>query len=245
MWFGSSLLLYLLLEGLALIGFDNATMSRWNEESIHALVSYQLFEWWDCAPRDVASQCGSNPLLYLLSSKSLSEFVTKTLQLLSGIAFLLWILGAKMTSRREVLVGLPLMFVLVMILFAIPFVIGTILGFLNIALYFVGLGRELRVLALSLLSLLALPIVLPVALITTVVLAATTIVSVPVLIVSYVVSGVLEHILPAKPALPPTLPLIFGQLTATTFHCLSSGSEAIVHEYLKHGLLRFSRSLRP
>lgn len=76
-------------------------------------------------------------------------------------------------------------------------------------------------------------------------LAATTLASVPVLIVSYAISNALEAVLPDK----PTLPLIFGGLTANTFHCIfhsmGKGSEATLHEYLKHGLFRFSRSLRP
>lgn len=165
-WFGSSLLLYLFLEVLALFGLHRATVSHWNEESMRALASYQLFEWWECAPQGLGYQCNSSPLTYLLNNGSLFELGIKTLQLMSGIALLLWILGVKTTLRRSVLITLPLMLVFVMILFAIPFAIGAVLGLLNVAMYFIGLGDQLRSLALSLLSLLALPFVLPVALIT-------------------------------------------------------------------------------
>ncbi|RXG84173.1 hypothetical protein [Bradyrhizobium vignae] len=238
-WFGSSLLLYLALQVLALVGL-RATVSHWNEESLHALASYQLFEWWECTPQRLGTQCANNPLIYLLSSRSLFELAIKILQLIAGTAFLLWITGVKTASPRELLVALAVMLVFVMILFAIPFALGAVLALLNAALYFIGLGDQLRGLALTLLSFLALPIAIPVGLITIAVLAATTLVSVPVLIISYVVSGVLEEVLPEK----PTLPLVLGSLTATTFHCLGSGSEATLHEYLKHVLLRFTRTLR-
>lgn len=238
-WFGSSLLLYLLLQALTLVGLDRATVSNWNDESIHALASYQLFGWWECTPQHITSQCSSNPLTYLLSSGSLFEVAIKTLQLVSGVAFVMWILGVSL--QGELLIALPLMFVSTLILFAIPFVIAAFMALLNLVLHTLGLNDQLRTLVLSLISLVALPIVLPIALITIIVLAATTLVSIPVLILSYLISGALETVLPEK----PTLPLVLGGLTATTVHCLGKGGESTVHEYLKHALLRFVRSVRP
>jgi len=71
-------------------------------------------------------------------------------------------------------------------------------------------------------------------------LATVTVLSFPILIVSYAISGMLTDILPEK----PTLPLIFGGWTTLIYHCAGDTFKAGIHEFLTHVMRKIFPALK-
>ena len=223
---GSSVFLYLILEGLSAMGLRDA-VTKWNSESIEALTSWQLLGWWKCTNDQLLGRCVHNPALYILNTNSVVGVVTKLLELASAIPVFIWLAGDRSFRkglRTEAVQNLALF----LVLSAIGILIREIFVLFELSPH-EGVGLVISGLV-GIAGLFIFPLALVAGFVGLLLVALATILSVPVLLLAILVSGALENVLPDK----PSLAVIFSAWLAVIYQCTGETLKVSLHDLLKH-----------
>lgn len=250
---------------------------NWNDESLKALSSWQLFEWWSCKhatslsidaiegeplipvavadPRETfkdkiplieyykrtfplenygrTTRCQLNPAAYVFHANTAIQMVIRMLEFISGVIVVLWIIGegsVKKSIQHPPIPG----YLFLWVIFSL---VGVVLDTNIVRSWTTHIPEGIpKLLGIFLLFPLSFGLVL-IGLFT---LAMITLVSIPVLVLTYSVSEVLGAILPDK----PTLSFEVGAFLTMIYHCAGKSVEGSVHEFLHHTIFKIFGSLR-